>query len=299
MACYKPLTAYQYMPGYAGRKVKTVVFDRPSVGAFREIRLPCGQCIGCRLKKSLDWAIRCEHEMQLHDASCFLTLTFSADLVDDKSLLVNLEKDTFQRFMKRLRKEFGRVRYYHCGEYGDIYSRPHHHCILFGCDFSADRVVFRRRGDVISYISPSLTRLWPYGYHIIEDANFDTAAYVSRYVTKKLTGDMEEVYHGLQPPYATMSLKPGIGYDWVDKYESDIYPSGKVVTRAAKIFATPKSYDLHYAKRSFLHYNLIKELHQTRLDYAIRNPHEFTSQRLAAKERFQELTHQFTREAFK
>ena len=80
MACYHPITAYR---SKAGRDPKTgkwpVVFNISQGYADMPITLPCQQCIGCRLERSRQWAIRCMHEASLYDKNCFLTLTYSDD----------------------------------------------------------------------------------------------------------------------------------------------------------------------------------------------------------------------------
>ena len=45
-------------------------------GVFRELFVKCGQCIGCRLERSRQWATRCMHEASLHDCNSFVTLTY-------------------------------------------------------------------------------------------------------------------------------------------------------------------------------------------------------------------------------
>mgnify|MGYP003328902971 FL=1 len=82
-----------------------------------QVTLPCGQCVGCRLEKSRQWAMRCVHEMRQHDQNSFITLTFNDEHLDPSGSLI---KSDFQNFMKRLRKNTGaKIRYYHCGEYGE------------------------------------------------------------------------------------------------------------------------------------------------------------------------------------
>ncbi len=118
------------------------------------MEVACSQCIGCRLDHAGMWASRIEHESSLYDDSngnCFITLTYDEEhLPQDWSL----DKSHFQKFMKRLRKRYPqKIRYYHCGEYGEncrhgIHTtlcpgcnvgRPHYHAILFNIDFH-DRV---------------------------------------------------------------------------------------------------------------------------------------------------------------
>ena len=135
--------------------------------------------------------------------------------------------------MKRLRKRWpkDRIRFYMCGEYGDLKGRPHFHACLFGFDFP-DKEVYSKRGDVTLYSSKMLDEIWGKGMCIIGDVTFESAAYVARYIMKKITGNLAEShYNGLTPEFNKMSLKPGIGSEWFDKFSSDVYPDGKVVVR--------------------------------------------------------------------
>jgi hypothetical protein len=72
------------------------------------------------------------------------------------------------------------------------------------------------------YKSDTLDELWGQGITEIGNVTFDSAAYVARYIMKKVTGPMaEEHYEVLQeetgeigerePEYTTMSRRPGIG----------------------------------------------------------------------------------------
>jgi hypothetical protein len=196
MACFCPLTAYASAPVY-GQKRKVSFVLRDFKGGCRpsEIKLPCGQCSGCRLQRSQHWAIRCMHELDDHQSSCFLTLTYAPEhLPKDGSL----QPRDFVLFMKRLRKKYGAgIRFFHCGEYGDKLMRPHHHAIIFGFDFS-DKETFRiRKGtsysvaidrDVTYYTSPSLTALWGKGHCLIGQVTYQSIAYVARYILKKVNG---------------------------------------------------------------------------------------------------------------
>ena len=60
MACFHPLTAYQSMDG-------SISFtERKGGDVVRSLSLPCGQCVGCRLERSRQWAMRCMHEASLY-----------------------------------------------------------------------------------------------------------------------------------------------------------------------------------------------------------------------------------------
>jgi len=145
--------------------------------------------------------------------------------------------------MKRLRKEIGPgVRYFHCGEYGEKLGRPHYHACLFNYDFPDKRLWKKTNGGDL-YVSETLNKIWGSGHCVIGSVTFDSAAYVARYITKKITGTDAPLHYGnRQPEYTTMSRRPGIGADWYKKYSTDCYPSDTVIMRGKEI-RPPKFYD--------------------------------------------------------
>ena len=63
------------------------------------------------------------------------------------------------------------------------------------------------------YISDTMTRLWGKGHVLLAQVTWESAAYVARYVTKKLTGDSAKYWYddiGLTAPFTVMSRRPGI-----------------------------------------------------------------------------------------
>ena len=216
MACYRPLDAYQLDSG------EITFSERGKVK--RALQLPCGRCIGCRLSKQRAWALRCLHEAQLHESNSFVTLTY-----DDDHVPVSLDYRHFQKFMYRLRKQLGPTRFFACGEYGELTNRPHFHAVLFGRTFS-DGVPC---GTNIKS-SAALTKLWPYGFSSFGDLNYQSAAYVAGYALKKISGPSAQAhYQGVDwrtgelvdrtPELGRMSLRPGIGYAWFQKYWPEVY----------------------------------------------------------------------------
>jgi hypothetical protein len=191
-----------------------------------------------------------------------LTLTYD----DDYLPACGLQKSDFQKFMKRLRKEFvhapscrcgigcvSRIRFYHCGEYGAMYGRPHYHALLFGFDFPDKRDEAMRRGYPV-WRSPALERLWPFGISEIGTVTFDSAAYVARYLLKKLdtatnpyvlVDEDTGVVTDQNPEYATMSRRPGIGKPWFEKYREEVYPLDQVFSRGF-FMKPPRAYDLWF-----------------------------------------------------
>lgn len=232
-----------------------------------KIALSCGQCVGCRLEHSRQWAVRCIHEASLHRENCFITLTY-----DDENLPYgnSLAKSHLQKFFKRLRRRIQpkKVRYFACGEYGDELGRPHFHALLFGHDFK-DKTLWTQREGINLYVSDELDHIWGQGFATVGDATWETAAYVSRYVLKKRTGKQKqehyeriveetgEIIH-LTPEYATMSLKPAIAREWFEAYRDDCFPKD-FVTHRGKRYRLPKYYDELLRRDCEQTYEQIKE----------------------------------------
>lgn len=261
MACYKPLRAWRNERGLMQFQI-----TRDALGYTP---LPCGQCIGCRLEYARQWAVRCMHETYFHEKSCFITLTYNPEhLPSDRSL----NKQHFQKFMKRLRRRTGlNIRFYACGEYGEKLSRPHYHAIIWGYDFP-DREFFFNSNGVTVYRSAELADIWGKGYVSLGDVTFESAGYVARYCTKKITGDRSaehyctvdeygQLHEGLQPEFSLMSLKPGIGRQFLDTFQNDIYPHDElVIMRKGKpvVMKPPRYYDSVYEKLEPLYFEHLK-----------------------------------------
>lgn len=246
--------------------------------------------------------MRCVHEASLHEDNCFITLTFNEENVNR---LYSLQKDYFVKFMKRLRKllsegfEFNdragnrvlfpagtRVRFFHAGEYGEEFGRPHHHAIIFGFDFP-DKKLKRERDGMRYYESEILNKLWSdprtgesYGFHEISDVTFESAAYVARYVVKKINGeDADEHYSFVDeqgnfykrlPEYCTMSrgsgvndpdprFRGGIGSEWYEKYkDTDVWPHDRIVIRGKVECKPPRYYGNKYELTDPYQYDKIR-----------------------------------------
>lgn len=247
MACFKPVTAWRArQAGPSGKR--PLVFSEALSAPGSELQIPCGQCVGCRLEHSRQWAVRCMHEASLYDDNCFLTLTY-----DDEHLPAtgSLDKTHFPDFIKRLRARGIKVRYFHCGEYGERLQRPHYHACIFGFDFP-DRVLYSERDGIRLYTSELLSELWGFGFCTIGDLTFESAAYTARYVMKKVTGDAAEEHYmsfnpltgevfQLEPEYTTMSRRPGIGRDWYERYKAEVFPYDEVIVRGVPC-KVPKAY---------------------------------------------------------
>lgn len=251
MPCFAPVPAIQDESG-AVRFVER----RGGGGPARSLLLPCGQCLGCRLERSRQWAMRCVHEASLHSSNCFLTLTYDNDHLPPAG---TLRYSDFQKFMKRLRKRVSprEVRFYAAGEYGSSW-RGHYHVCLFGFGFP-DKYVHSVSGAGSDlYRSPLLESLWPFGFSSIGELNFESAAYAARYIIDKVNGDLADAHYlrvdkrtgelvQCEPEFNRMSLKPGIGARWFEKFQSDVFPADHVVIghRPSK---PPRAYDRYFKR---------------------------------------------------
>lgn len=260
MACYHPLTGWKAITVNPSGK-RSIVFNPAHGFHDMPVVVPCGQCVGCRLEYSRQWALRCMNEASLHEENCMITLTYKDKCLPEYGTLV---KKDFQDFMKRLRKAIsdgrvvcaaGKLRYFHCGEYGDKEGRPHYHALLFGFDF-ADKKEWSRRNGYPVWRSAVLEELWKYGQSEIGSVTFESAAYVARYVVKKMGDgipfedqylfcDEDGVVRYLQKEYTTMSRRPGIGKEWFDRFHEEVYREDGVVMRGV-LSKPPRYYDGKY-----------------------------------------------------
>jgi len=264
MACFCQLTGYRSATRNPDTGKRSIVW-KPSERGFDEIqKIPCGQCIGCRLERSRQWAVRCQHESELHLANCFLTLTYDdAYLPKDRSL----NQKHFQDFMKRLRKRFGyskkkrpngpKIRFFHCGEYGEKYGRPHYHAIIFGHDLRGPKVIGRsRNGEYPRYNSPALEALWsdpdtrqPYGLVEVGAVTPSSIAYVAGYCVKKVGQSLTPIiidengeFIPAEPEFILCSKNPAIGLRYWQKYGQQAVNHDNVVINGAKR-PLPRYYD--------------------------------------------------------
>jgi len=253
MPCFKPLQGFRSHSG------KGISFNPKTGYVDLPMSVPCGQCIGCKLERARQWAVRCQHEASLHPLKCFITLTYDETNLPDNLSLV---PDDLSKFWKRLRKAHPGIKigYLACGEYGETTLRPHYHAILFGLDFP-DKITYkkpRKPGDAGLFRSESLNRIWGKGMCTIGPVTFETSAYVARYSAKKVTGNAaEEHYRGRVPEFLRVSTKPAIGLRWIQKYQDETYYSDSVISRGHES-KPPRFYDKQLRRNDDQEHDKIK-----------------------------------------
>lgn len=267
MSCYKPLLALptQELTSSGKRKFVPVgAYERykdfdPFIAFPGAIKIPCGQCRGCRMQNMREWADRMIIELDHSKKAVFLTLTYNDDhipLILDREtgeLVGTLCKRDLTNFFKRLRKQFPdkEIRYYATGEYGEHTKRPHVHIILFG--FSLDDFNFNKLADPEHRFDIYYSRVewqgknelgqdyyrcdwlseavWQNGFVCLSDVSWKTCAYVARYVKKKDMGLVQDAFKSKkdirEPEYSVMSRNPGIGMyypkEHEDTFEKSVY----------------------------------------------------------------------------
>jgi len=183
------------------------------------------------------------------DENCFITLTYDEDHLPPSG---SLEYRDFQLFLKRLRKHFEprEIRFFMCGEYGSNTRRPHFHAALFNLDFPDKKLFKTTEQKNKLYTSDLLDRIWGKGFTNIGALTYQSAAYIARYITDKITITESSKttinpstnkpysyhYHSinpitgeltqLKPEFQQSSRKPGLGATWYQKYKTDVFNPG-------------------------------------------------------------------------
>lgn len=232
MACFYPITGWRAAARSENGK-RPIVFDIKLAYTDMPMKIPCGKCTGCYLARASSWAVRATHESGLHNENIFLTLTYDDDHLPDPPLV---SKDAMQKFLKRLRKRVGTVRYLLCGEYGSKTFRPHYHLLIFGYR-PDDAVVFADRPTGRVFTSATISKIWTQGLHEFGSVSPASAGYVARYTTKKRFESHEE-----GSEFLLSSRQPPLGIPWLEKHYQEFYPSDSVVLGGKK-YRPPIAYD--------------------------------------------------------
>lgn len=273
MSCYHPQSAVVLgVNPETGKKVLRFLGSSlivpPNLADKELIQVPCGQCVGCRIDYSRQWANRCMLELKYHDSAYFCTFTYDDDHVPrswypdpetgEAIPSLTLSKRDFQLLMKRIRRKFenDHIRFFMSGEYGSQTFRPHYHAILFGLhlhDLIPYKTV-REGGELYTYYnSPALSSCWTdsdgnsIGFVVVGEVTWETCAYTARYVMKKLKGKESDFYekHHIQPEFSLMSRKPGIAREYYDD-NPDLYDFDFInisTPKGGKKFRPPRYFD--------------------------------------------------------
>lgn len=242
MSCTSPLKAVRLESGEV--KIVGTWLRSARENVAERLELPCGKCVDCRGRRASDWKARLMHEWKCHDAAQFVTLTYAPEHLPASG---GLEYRDVQLFLKRVRsalKREGRpsFRFFVAGEYGSETRRPHWHLIAFGLDLPDLEPPGAKNAS-----SAWLSALWGLGHVSVGPFDEPALAYVTKYALKQyrsrdgsdgrrewVDADTGEICR-TRPEFAKMSLRPGIGGVWFDKFgATDYAPRGSLVLASRK-----------------------------------------------------------------
>lgn len=176
------------------------------------MQVPCGKCLYCLSRRSLDWQIRLKEELRHSSSAWFITLTYADGCRPlNKSGIECVSKLDVQRWMKRLRKAVfpAKVRYFLISEYSPTNHHPHYHLILF--NFPSDKDIYN-----------IVVKTWRFGFVMADAVNNNRIAYVANYCLGPFMGNVPE---GASKNFTLMSRRPAIGNayltDKMAKYHHD------------------------------------------------------------------------------
>lgn len=198
------------------------------------LEVPCGKCLPCRIKKRQEWAVRLLHELDNHEDSIFLTLTYDNEKLPFNTNYPTLRKRDIQLFIKRLRKDLQKVnkniKYFFCGEYGSQTERPHYHAIIYGLSLKPEDK---------KYIMEN----WPYcdwNNKQIKTKSFgvaenDSILYVAKYINKVFSGEKADTeYNDKDREPVFRLLSQGMGKNFAEKNKKQILENGYVSVKGVK-----------------------------------------------------------------
>lgn len=182
------------------------------------------------MQKRASWSFRLLQELKVAHTAKFITLTYDDEKIpyNSESGEQSLDKRDLQLFIKRLRKEQAKIsehsiRYYTVGEYGTQTSRPHYHSIMF---------------NLHPTLFNELPNVWQNGLCHVGTVTLASIHYTTKYIINR-PGE----YSGREQPFALMSRKPGIGYNYVDTHREWHRSANRTYTQSGGVKgALPRYY---------------------------------------------------------
>lgn len=160
----------------------------------------------------------------------FVTLTYNDEnLVHTDGDQATLAPEDATKFLKRFRKAIEpiKIRYFLVGEYGDENNRPHYHLAIFNFPRCyKGRPSYDRKNNLKpcsqSCVCEIVHKAWGKGRVTLDGLENASAGYIAGYTVKKMTAKDDMRLNGRHPEYARMSLRPGIGYNFMYEVASGL-----------------------------------------------------------------------------
>lgn len=269
MACYHPLLRIENLQktvtAMDGHKYHPAIIEKADDAIqrleeyknspnYKITKIPCRKCIGCRLDYSKEWANRGYLESLKNKHNYFVTLTYDDDNIKilDEITTKNgitftnngewngvLIQEHFTKFIHDIRqimqREYNKteIKFMGCGEYGGKKQRPHYHIILFNCPLPVDSFYKPRIiNKEIYWQNKIIERAWKYGISNITSTTWNTVAYVSRYITKKILGnDSEQNYAEKGQIKEFFRMSRGIGKEYYESNRENIIKNDEIIIK--------------------------------------------------------------------
>lgn len=262
MACFDPLKMFRSAELNDNGKRNLTCNPLKALNSHVVTRLPCNNCDGCRTDRRKQLALRVVHECQMHEFNYFVTLTQTMEL---RPVSNSLSKRDLQLFNKRLRSHYGiggegrKMSFLGCGEYGKHGDNPHYHEILMSdVPLFTDGKLWRKDPTGPVFKSGQLEELWGKGLCEVTSTSYATAAYVAGYTLKKLlsaddpslvrVSPVDGGLHTVEPEFALMSRRPGLGSRWFEVYESECFPCDFLIAGSKRSKVKPPRFYLNKLK---------------------------------------------------
>ena len=159
------------------------------------LRTPCHQCWQCRENRVNDWVGRCIAERETALGASTVTLTYGGGDCPESRFL---RKSDITSYLKAIRNDGHKVRYFAVGEYGTKKGRAHFHIILFWNSPAPYREL--EKNIHCEY--------WPHGFSYWTECNPAAIRYAMKYLNKDADDKMALKSH-------CMSRKPILGYQFL------------------------------------------------------------------------------------
>lgn len=154
-------------------------------------KTPCHKCWQCHENRINDWVGRCIAEKETCLAATTVTLTYGGGDTAESRFL---RKSDMTAYLKALRNDGHKVRYFYTGEYGTKKGRAHWHCVLFWHSPMPSTPWRQNTND----------SWWPHGYSFWDEATTPSVRYVMKYINKNDADEAASKSVG-------MSRKPMLG----------------------------------------------------------------------------------------
>lgn len=226
---------------------------------WRQILVRCGKCYTCREAFVRSKAQQAYAEfLSAPTKPLFCTLTY-----EDVNLPIGpkfsavrsgvhpgvhpvLRYEHFRQFIRELRRDFPKVRFFGCGEYGPSTSRPHYHLVLYSG---------YPEGIDLFDVRESLLKYWRRGFVQVDFAVEKHFDYVASYVCKKSVETNSEMLPSAMP-FVSGSKSPPLGYAFYHRYIGDIINKGYCQVQSRRLYP-PRSFFVWLARHDSMNCDIM------------------------------------------